>query len=227
MYLMYVDESGDTGRAPGATRFFCLSGIVVHESQWRPFINALVNHRKVLSANYGLPVLTEIHAAEYLNHTIYTKKPKRALKRHERLAILRNVLDELSKLRMISISSVMVDKHGKPPGYDVFAYAWGTLFQRFENTLRAGNFPGGFSNDYGMAITDAVSGNKLMRLMRRMAVYNPVPNDPQYGGGTRNMPILRIIEDPSGRDSADSLPIQACDVVAYFLTQTVTPSARV
>lgn len=224
---MYVDESGDTGRNPGSTRYFCLSGLVLHESNWRGFINAMLAHRKVLSANCGLPLRAEIHASEYINKQVFTKNPKRALKKYERLAILRNVLDELAKQQTISFTNVVVDKEGKRPDYDVLGSAWGTLFQRFENTLLAGNFPGSHRQDYGIVITDAVSGNKLTRLMRRMAVYNPIPNNPFYGPGTRNIPIVRVIEDPSPRDSAESLPIQACDVVAYFLMQTVKPNSYI
>ena len=48
MYLMYVDESGDTGLANSPTRYFVLSGIVVDESRWREFINALVAFRRTL-----------------------------------------------------------------------------------------------------------------------------------------------------------------------------------
>jgi len=38
------------------------------------------------------------------------------------------------------------------------------------------------------------------------------------------MPILRVIEDPSLRDSRDSYPIQACDTAAYFLMQRFRPN---
>lgn len=227
MYLMYVDESGDTGRKAGSSSYFALSGLVVHETQWRNFIAALLAHRKILRANYQLPVRAEIHASEYINGQVKTAKPVRLLKKHERLGILRNTIDELAKIPYISITNVIVDKSGKPPAYDVLNAAWGTLFQRFENTLRAGNFPGKYKDDFGIVITDAVSGTKLMRLMRRMAVYNYIPNNSYYGPGSRNIPILRVIEDPSGRDSAESLPIQACDVVAYFLKQYVDPNSYI
>lgn len=218
---MYVDESGDTGRLPGSSQFFCLSGLVIHESEWRNLISALLAHRKVLRANYGLPVRAEIHASEYMQKGVF------GLEKHIRLAILRNVLDEIAKFPSVSLTHVVVDKHGKPAGYDTLQAAWGTLFQRFENTLRAGNFPGQHSQDYGMVITDATAGTKLMRLMRRMAVYNPIPSTASYGGRTRNLPIVRIIEDPSGRDSAESLPIQVCDVAVYFLKQMLVPNAYI
>jgi hypothetical protein len=34
MHLLYVDESGDTGRAGSQTRTFTLSGLLVHHAEW-------------------------------------------------------------------------------------------------------------------------------------------------------------------------------------------------
>jgi hypothetical protein len=130
----------------------------------------------------------------------------------------------MSSYDFISITNVIVSKAGKPSDYDVFDVAWGTLFQRFENTITNGNFPGGFKRSYGMVITDATAGTKLARKVRKMAVVNYVPS--RYGG-SRNIPIVRIIEDPHGKNSADTLPIQMCDVAAYFLYQRFKPNAYV
>ena len=49
-----------------------------------------------------------------------------------------------------------------------FTPAWGTLFQRFGNTLVHGDFPGAFSKDFGIVVTDATSGTKLTRIMRKI-----------------------------------------------------------
>jgi len=168
---------------------------------------------------YGLPVRSEIHAVKFLRHSNF------AIEKHKRLAILRNYLDELSKLNFLSLTNIVVDKRGKPAAYDVFASAWRTLFQRFENTLTHGNFPGGYKHAYGTIFTDATNGEKLTGIMRKMSVHNPIPN--RQGGGFRNIPILRVIEDPSSRDSENSLPIQSCDVVAYFLHQSLKPNSYV
>ena len=191
MYLMYVDESGDTGLINSPTRYFALSGIVVHESRWRDFLNVLIALRKTLRSVYGLPVRGEIHAYEFIGRKVY------GLDRHVRLAILRNVLDELAKFDFVSSTNVIVRKDGKPADYDVFHAAWGTLFQRFENTVANGNFPGGHRADYGLVVTDATAGRKLQRLVRRMAVFNYVPHDIRYGPGARNIPIRKIIERPA------------------------------
>ncbi|MBI3703606.1 MAG: DUF3800 domain-containing protein [Rhizobiales bacterium] len=218
---MYVDESGDTGLINSPTKFFVLSGIVVHESRWRDFINVLIAFRRTLKSVYGLPIRTEIHASHYINH-----KPV-DLPRHVRLAILRNTIDELAKLNYIKITNIVVSKAAKPANYDVFNSAWGTLFQRFENTLIGGNFPGAHTNDSGLVLTDAGAGKNLVRLVRKMAVYNYIPHDPRFGGGARNVPITRVIEDLHGKDSAEALPIQMADVAAYFLHQRFAPSAYI
>jgi hypothetical protein len=219
MYLMYVDESGDTGLVNSPTDYFALSGIVVHERNWRSFMDTLVNFKRTMRAAHGLPVRTEIHASEFIKSKVH------GLDRHVRLAILRNALDELAKIPDISITNIIVDKTTKTAGYDVFDNAWRALFQRFENTLIFGNFPGSHRNDFGTVFTDATGGMQLVRLMRRMNVYNPVPN--MGGTGYRMMPLSRIIEDPHAKDSAEALAIQMADVCAYFLHQRFKPNGYI
>ena len=88
MYLMYVDESGDSGIANSPTNYFSLSGLVIHERDWRTFVNQIVAFRQTMKAVHGLPVRTEIHAAEYIR-----RPPVPGMPKHVRLAILRNLLD--------------------------------------------------------------------------------------------------------------------------------------
>jgi hypothetical protein len=218
MYLMYVDESGDTGLVGSPTTHFALSGMVVHESQWRALAKQLVTFRKRMRATYGLPLRTEIHASEFIK-----RPPVADMARHVRLAILRNFLDELASVPSISITNVIINKVGKPAGYNVFDSAWQTLFQRFENTLKAGNFPGAYRNSFGMVLTDATNGKALQTMVRRMSVHNYIPS--MFGWGTRNVPVLRIIEDPHQKNSADSYFIQAVDTAAYFLFQRYSSNA--
>jgi hypothetical protein len=223
---MYVDESGDTGLARSPTSYFALSGLVVHERSWRRFLTQLLALRKTLRSSYLLPHTTEIHATEFINGRVRAIGGS-LLSRPNKLAILNAVIQELAKMDFISITNVIVDKTSKSLPYDVFDRAWTTLFQRFENTMMNENFPGKFGDDFGMIITDATSGNKLLRKVRKMAVYNPIPHSAPYGPGYRNMPIVRVIEDPYGKDSEESLPIQMVDVVAYFLHQRFKPNAFV
>lgn len=217
MYLTYVDESGDTGLTGSPTRYFALSALTVHESRWRDLASCLVAFRRTMRSAYGLPIRVEIHASEYLR-----RPPVPGIQKHVRLAILRNLLDEIGKLNYVSVTNVVVKKAGKPAGYDVFELAWQTLFQRIENTIRYGNFPGGYASDKGMMFVDNTDGKKLLQLTRRMSVHNPIPN--LGGGGYRNLPLLNIIEDPHHKDSQHSYLIQVADVNAYFLHQKYAPS---
>ena len=219
MYLMYVDESGDSGLNILQTKYFILSGLVVHESDWRRLIDCLVAFRKTIRDAYGLPLRVEIHAM------VFIRKMVCSLPKHERLAILRNFIDELAKIDYISFTNIVIDKEKfikYHPDGDIFTTAWKYLFQRFENTLLYGNFPGAHSKDYGIIFTDNTDGGKLTRLVRKMNVYNPISDN--SGIGYANKPIRRIIEDPHGQDSKSSLPIQACDVCAYMLMQYYSPN---
>jgi len=220
MYIMYVDESGDSGLNGSPTQYFSLTGITVHESRWRDLHQQLVAFRKTMKTVHGLPTRLEIHASEYIR-----SPPIYGMAKHVRLSILRQYLDELAKMNFISITGVVVDKHGKPPEYDVFTSAWQALFQRFENTIKYGNFPGAHRGDKGMLIVDNTDGRKLQRLVRKMSAYNPIPS--RFGGGFRDIPIIRVIEDPNYRDSSQSYFIQSCDVCAYFLQQKHAPCSYV
>ncbi|MDO8295294.1 MAG: DUF3800 domain-containing protein [Caulobacter sp.] len=222
MYIMYVDESGDSGLINSPTRYFALSGIIVHESRWRDLHDHLLAFRKTLKGVYGLPVRTEIHSSEYVR-----SPPAPGISKNQRLSILRNQLDELAKIDFISITNVMVDKTGKAADYDVFDNAWRALLQRFDNTIGYGNFPGGHKADKGLVITDNTEGEKLRRLIRRIGAYNPVPNQQHAGPGYRDIPMVRIVEDAFGKDSRDSYMIQAADVCAYFLLQKHAPCAYI
>jgi hypothetical protein len=220
MYIMYVDESGDSGLIGSPTQYFSLTGITVHESRWRDFHTQLVAFRKTMRDVHGLPVRSEVHASEYVR-----SPPIDGMAKHVRMTILRQYLDELAKMNFISITGVVVDKQGKPEGYDVFTSAWQTLFQRFENTIGYGNFPGNHRGDKGMVIVDNTDGKKLQKLVRRMSVYNPIPS--KFGGGFRDIPIVNIVEDPNYRDSSQSYFIQSSDVCAYFLQQKYSPCSYV
>lgn len=221
MYLMYVDESGDTGLINSPSRFFVLSGIVVHELKWRDLINDLISFRRNLKQKYGIGLREEMHAAEFLRRSHTDALPKNI-----RLQILRDSCLSLASLNYISVTNIVVDKQTKSAGYDVFDKAWEALFQRFENTLHHRNFPGPANpQDSGIVFCDDTSGKKLNQLVRKMVVYNPVPN--MGNTGYRQLPIKHIVEDPNMRDSKESLAIQAADLCAFMLYQHICPASYV
>jgi hypothetical protein len=227
MYFMYADESGDSGITGSPTRYFVLSGLVLHEAHWHEMLDRLVAFRKRVRAKFGLLLAEEIHAGRMLSRPGQSLANRIA--KNDRLTIIRGLLDTLSRMDFVSIINVRVDKRGKQPGYDPFQKAWEALIQRFENTLGYGNFPGpGIKNDLGIIFSDETDDATLRKLYRRMRIYNPVPNmRAAHGGGYRQLPLARIAEDPNIRSSHHSYFIQAADSAAFSLYQWYAPSKYV
>lgn len=222
MFLMYVDESGDVGMVNSPSRYFVLVGLVVHELRWQQTREELIAFRQDLKQQFGLKLRDEIHASAMLSHPgTLARIPK-----HSRLEILRRKADKLASMPDLSLVCVVVDKQTKPAGYNVFERAWEALIQRFENTLAHRNFPGPKNpDDRGMLFPDHTDDKKLNALLRRMRVYNPVPNQIGFGAGYRNLTVRSVIEDANFRDSAHSYFVQAVDVSAFLLYQQLAPSS--
>jgi hypothetical protein len=218
MFLLYVDESGDPGLTNSPTRYFGLSGLMIHETHWHEFVRETLRFRRLLRQRYGIRVRHEIHTSDFIRST-YRTPDGTCLCANDRILVLRDYVQFLASLSCLRITSVMIDKTSKPEGYDVFGEAWRLLFQSFEQALKQGD-----SRDYGMTFCDKTNGAKLVSLMRKMTLSNPVAT---HGGGLTNMPIRRIIEDPNMRDSEHSLLIQSADVVAYLLLQHFSPNKMI
>ena len=222
MYLLYVDESGDVGLSGSPSRYFALSGLVVHELRWHETLDAIIDFRRLLRAKYGLKLREEIHAG----HMIRKPGELARIPKSMRLRILRDVLDFEAALPDVSVICVVVDKQGKPADYDVFEQGWKVMIQRFENTLSRRNFPGPQNpQDLGLLIVDQTEEPKLRNLTRRMRVYNPIPN--MDGIGYRQLPIRTLVEDAVHRNSLHSYFIQLADVNAYFLYQKLQPAGYI
>ncbi|MFZ0279660.1 MAG: DUF3800 domain-containing protein [Candidatus Sulfotelmatobacter sp.] len=223
---MYVDESGDCGLVNSPTRYFVLTGIVIHELRWRTYLNQLVDFRRRMRTQHGLKLREEIHVSEMIGRA---PGALQRIRKHERLAIYRKLLDELAGYQDLNIINVIVDKQGKGPDCDVFETAWRALIQRFENTIQHHNFPGPRNPDErGMILPDRTDDLKLTKLMRRMRYYNPVPGMQAMGyGGYRNLQMAYVIGDPKFRQSHMSYLIQAADAVAFALYQYLSPNSYV
>ncbi len=214
MYLLYVDESGDVGTQGSPGRYFCLSGMVVHELRWHETLEAIIEFRRYLRERYGLKLREEVHAQHFVHKPGDLVRIAKSL----RLRMLRDVLDFQARLPDLSVINVVVDKEGKGPEADVFGMAWTTLVQRFHNTISHKNFPGPQNpDDCGLLVVDRTDEVKLRTLTRRMRRHNPVPR--AFGEGTFRLPITTLVEDAVHRDSGHSYFIQLADVNAYFLYQ--------
>ncbi|MBD3266349.1 DUF3800 domain-containing protein [bacterium] len=188
MYFLYADESGDVGTRNSPTRYFCLSGFVVHELRWHETLEAIIEFRKYLKTKYGLKLREALHAAHYLHKPGELKRIPKSI----RLKILRETLEFQSNLSDVTIINVIIDKTNKPFNTDIFEIAWTTLVQRFHNTLSHKNFPGPQNaDDRGMLLVDRTDEVKLRKMTRRMRKYNPIPS--MYGPGSIPSPITTLV----------------------------------
>lgn len=102
------------------------------------------------------------------------------------------------------------------------------IIQRFENTMQYGNLPySSGPHEHGLLLSDHTDDKKLTRLLREMRRYNPVPNQPDWGPGYRNLQLFRLVEDPNFRDSEQSFFVQAADLCAFLLYQHIEPSVYI
>lgn len=222
MYLLYVDESGDTGHKSNgsSTDFFVLSGIVIHELSWKNTLEEIIKFRRHLKAKYKFKMSEEIHCRQFFNNPGPTlgKIPK-----YQRLQIIKETLAFQATLPEFTVTSILVDKRNKSNNQDIFELAWTALLQRFHNTIHYKNFPGPQNaKDFGMVISDNTDAKKLTSLLRKLRKHNFVPS--MYGAQSRQIPLSLIVEDPIGKDSKHSLFVQLCDVNAYALYQNVRPN---
>ena len=109
MYLMYVDESGDSGLPTNGspTRYFCLSGLVVHELRWRDVLDELTQFRRWVRRRYGVQLEDELHHAEMVGKQKKLAASIKALPKHQRLAILRNHADQLARIHDFSLINIV------------------------------------------------------------------------------------------------------------------------
>lgn len=216
MFLMYVDESGDSGMVDSPTRYFVLTGLVVHELRWQTYLDQIVDFRRRMRDQFGLRLREELHAAALIRNPGDLIR----IRRNDRLTIIRGFANELARMTDLNLINVVVDKHDKPSDYDAFSMAWKVLTQRFENTMSHRNFPGPINQDErGMVLPDYTDDKKLIQLLRQMRRYNPIPNQPSFGLGYRNLTLTKLVEDPSFRDSEHSHFVQAADLAAFLLYQ--------
>ncbi|MBN2080604.1 DUF3800 domain-containing protein [bacterium] len=219
---MYVDESGDPGLVGSQSRYFALSGLVLHELSWKPCLDQIIHFRRRLKQALGLPMTVEIHASVFMHGP---PPPVNALQKHQRLQIIRNFADELAQLNTLTIINIIIDKSNKPTGFDVFEFAWKLLIQRLENTMAAANLHGPRNpSDKGFILPDSTNVKKLTQLIRKMRHINYIRSQPGYTHAARALPLQLIVEDPSTRDSKDSYFIQAADLCAYLFYQYFAPN---
>lgn len=224
MYLIYADESGDPGN-PGDSKYFVISGLIVHETHWNGVFSQFIDLRRSLHAQYRLPFRAEFHATDLVGGHGDYHHTRSGLTPVHRLEIYQKILECLAATAELRILNVFVRKERiTAPDMDIYEMAWRLFIQRCHNFVEKGGHLN-LQDQYGLLITDSTHDDALRRLMRRMRAYNPVPSTIP-GNDVRHIRVTRLLDDPVPRISGWSYFIQMADLVAYALAHRDFPRKK-
>lgn len=125
MYLMYVDESGDPGISPNASKHFILSGLIISQVDWEKYLGRLKTFRKSIKTKYGLNMRTEIHSAELIR--VNDIEEYKLIRKSDRISIIK---DYCSELPIIFDGAFIINiciKKNEHLEQDIFKLAWARL----------------------------------------------------------------------------------------------------
>lgn len=212
MHLAYIDESGDSGDK--GSRTFTLGCILVEGRAWPDTFDQVIDYRRFLRDEFGLPVRAEIKA----NYLLRNSGPFRDLGLGEaaRYRIYRGAFRLQPKLGTLAFAVVISKERMVEKGReeDPSAVAWEYMFQRLERFSTKNQTPLFIVHDEG----DALRVRKLARKARRAGSAGS-----RFGTGTLRRPATLLLDDPASRSSDQSYFLQFADLVAYAAFRNVYP----
>jgi hypothetical protein len=225
MYLLYADESGDPGLAPGGTDWFVISGLIIHEADWNDVFQSVVQLRRTLHSAYGVPQRVGLHATDIIGGHGDFQYARCGLAQPARLALYQDVIDFVATLTgKVHVLNLCIRKRAITPPCDVFERGWCYFVQRFHNSIAAGGCLARAQPDYGLLFTDRTHDDHLRRLLRRMRAFNYVPS--MFGTGTLRILVTQVLDDPIPRVSGHSYFVQLADMVAFALARRDFPRSN-
>lgn len=205
MYLFYVDESGDPGdprSVNSPTNNLVLSGLAIHEGQWRLVAGKLDD----LQEKYfpGQPDPIEFHCSDVR----YGRESFSSLSEEDRADVM---TDMYSIIRGHKHGPVLfaidIDKQTLPVGQTPYARAFEELYSRFDLFLKR-RFSKG-DPQKGIIVFDNSSLRR--RISDQVAEFHKF--------GTRWSPVENMIEVPFFLDSKTTRVVQMSDFVASAVFQ--------
>jgi hypothetical protein len=212
VHFAYIDESGDSG--PKGSSTFALACVLIESSAWPAVFDDVIEYRRFLRVQFGVPVRGEIKA----NHLLQNRGVFRKLKLSEgaRFAVYRGCLRLQPKLGT-SVFAVVINKTvmaEKGRTEDPRGVAWEYLVQRLERFTTYGSTEVMIVHDEGYAAE--VRG--LARKWRRIGTAGSM-----FGTGSLTRPAKLILDDPVARKSHESYFLQFADLAAYAAFRRLNP----
>jgi len=208
MYIAYFDETGDDGFPEYSSELFVLTSIYMHDKHWKENFNKILEFRRQLKKDYGLPVKLEFHTKHFLTD----KNPYRDydLKNDDKRNIIFDFFSLISTLNVGIINVVINKRNIINSTYPVLDNALKYNIQRIENTLKHYNEEENF-----IIITDEGRVGKMRHTTRRIQKINYIPS--KFSNYAYRKEIQKLIEDPLPKSSKESYFIQLSDLVSYIV----------
>ena len=204
MYFAYIDESGDSGWRGTGT--FSLGCILIEAASWPGVFDDVLDFRRFLNSQFGVPVRGEIKANDLLRNKGVFRKLK--LSETARFGIYRACMRLQPKIGS-KVFGIVIDKQEmtkKGRTENPREVAWEYLVQRLERFTTKGSTEVMIIHDEGYAR----EVRALARKWRRIGTAGSM-----FGIGSLSRPATRIVDDPVARRSHESYFLQFADLVAY------------
>ena len=209
MRIVYYDESGDDGYPNYSSPLFCLSAVYMHYLNWKENYEAVLDFRRNLKTDFGLPINIEMHTKNFL----LDKNPYRdfGFSTDDRKQIVSLYCQLISRLDLKVINVVIVKEKLKYPNFAVLDTSLKYSIHRIDNDLDSSSNP----SDRFMIITDPGRVGKMRKTTRKIQRINFIPS--KFSSTTYRKEIKYLIEDPLPKDSKESYFIQLADIITYIM----------
>ena len=194
---------------------YVLACVLLEARRWPDVFEELLEFRRFLRSQFGIPVRTELKATYLLrNGGPYLRA--HPLSERARFRIYRGFLRLQAKLELEVFGVVVkkADLAAKAPNSDPRTVAWEWLLQRMERFTTKRGAPALLVHDEG----EAALVRKLARKARRAGTAGSA-----FGTGSLKRPARLVIDDPVPRESDQSYFIQLADLNAYAAFRYVFP----
>ena len=219
MYLIYVDESGDTGlKSVGSpTDAFVLAALCVRDDMWLETLDQLVAFRRFVRQAFGLRQRDELKAGFLVHGTgPFAELP---ISPQARMRIYRQALRLQVKIGSFTTWAVAIDKNkweAEATAGDIRETAWTHMLQRIERFTHYGR-------DTCILMPDEGHAGFIQALTRRMRRHSLVGSYFQPSGQPLSRPATLLVEDPNIRRSQESYFVQLADLNAYAAYRHLFP----
>ena len=208
MYFLYVDGSGQTKikRDRQNNGWYILSGVIVHEGDWRDIEKNLAEVKKEAFPEQD-PEDVELHAYSIWNNQVFCKNKKLNMTLAKKREVFSRVLDLVCKSKITLIDTV-ISKDEMRARYEVprfIEYSWMFILERFEGFLKLQSE----RTNNGLIFVDSsqkVPESEIKNIIRRMVRE-----------GSPQQQVDHVIEDPIFVESHRRNLIQVADMIAYVV----------